>query len=155
MTAPLSALNKSSAKLAAFHVRIVHPHKQTYQYISRRNGKQVEAHKFEAYLVGETPEQYCMAKVGGTEQHINAAAERFSDGSLWILSKVVFDTAQQAAYIGSPLQFCIDLSKSTLEPITGAPDWPSSVLPTRTVAVHQVVSHHGSDCSGEIHEHYS
>ena len=52
----LSALNKSSAKLATFLVKVAVGHVGTYTYTQKKDNTQVIQHKFEAYFMGKKAE---------------------------------------------------------------------------------------------------
>ena len=69
----LSALNKSSAKVATFVVRLVNAKDVQYTYRGKRDGTQQTANKFEIVLVGMDPKSYCIGYVKGSEQDIVAA----------------------------------------------------------------------------------
>ena len=69
----LSALNKSSAKVATFVVRLVNAKDVQYTYRAKRDGTQQTANKFEIVLVGMDPKSYCIGYVKGSEQDIAAA----------------------------------------------------------------------------------
>ena len=112
----LKALNKSSARVATFAVRVTGGAVEMYKYQEKRTGAEKTAHKFEAYLVGNNPQEYCRAYVKGTEPECKKAAEKFKDGTVWALSKVVWDTWTKIQYISTPVPFRIDLSKSMMTP---------------------------------------
>ena len=57
----LSALNKSSAKVATFAVKIVGAKASEYTFTSKRDNKQVTAHKFEAEV-----QALCPGVIGST-----------------------------------------------------------------------------------------
>ena len=56
----LNLLNKNSARLAAFVVRIFKGRCVAHTYNQRGTGTSVTAHKFEAWLVGIKCENYCV-----------------------------------------------------------------------------------------------
>lgn len=138
----LGLLNKGSAKVASFLVRATQGKADMYTYTDKRTSKTVTVHQYLTKLVGENPSSYCTAFIKGTPAQIKAAKEKFADGSVWTLSKVVFDPQDKAAYISSPLPFRVDLAKSTLRPHATDSDadealrekMPLCVVPPRTVA---------------------
>ena len=69
----LSALNKSSAKVATFVVRLVNAKDVQYTYRAKRDGTQQTANKFEIVLVGMDPKSYCIGYVKGSAQDVAAA----------------------------------------------------------------------------------
>ena len=111
----LNLLNKSSARLATFVVRIFKGRCVAYTYNQKGTGTSVTAHKFEAWLVGIKCENYCVGFVRGPAATCEAAAKKFTDGSCWLLSKVSLDTHTAFAYISTPVAVRVDLGKSTVE----------------------------------------
>ena len=65
--------------------------------------------------MGRKAESYCVGFVKGSAAACKSAAEKFTDGTMWVLSKAVLDTYTSPAYISTPVPFRIDLSKSNLE----------------------------------------
>jgi len=113
----LGALSKSSARVATFVVRVHGPEVKEYNYPSKKTGEIVKAQKFEVYLVGKDAEWYCVGYVKDAADAIGKAHFKFKNGSIWLLSKPVFDTYTAAQYIGTPVAFRIDLVKSQLAPV--------------------------------------
>ena len=140
---PLHALNKSSARVAKFAVRPWKGRVESYTFISKRNGQEVTAHKFECWLIGNNAKEYCIGFVKGTEAQCKVAQGKFSEDTVFSLSKVVLDSYAQATYISTPIQFRVDLGKSTMTPwddkelIASHPKHP---VPPRTVADVAVIS---------------
>ena len=132
----LSALNKQSAKVATFLVKVVRAEMQVYTYLSKRDGSEQKGKRWECYLLGEDPEMYCVGFVRGSDDAMKKAALRFVNGSVWVLSKSVLDTSTNIAYISSPLKMRLDLGKSSLVSPTTAPakELPAAPMPPRTVA---------------------
>ncbi len=56
----LSALNKSSAKLASYAVRLAGGRVNQYTYTSKKDNACVTQNKFEVYLVGKDPQAYLL-----------------------------------------------------------------------------------------------
>ena len=110
----LKALTKSSARVATFAVRFSGGAVEKYSYQEKKTGADKTGHKFETFLVGNNPQEYCRGYVKGSEQECKKAAEKFKDGTVWALSKVVFDSWTKTQYISTPVQFRIDLSKSLM-----------------------------------------
>ena len=137
----LSALNKSSAIVADFAVRLSGGRVIEYSY-TKKDGSPMTAHKFEIWLVGTKPESYCIGFIKGAKAAVTAAQARYTDGSIWMLSKVALDTYTQAAFISTPVPFRVDLAKSTMnrresDDPTGArlrDTMPTMPIPPRTVA---------------------
>ena len=131
----LAGLNRNSAKIASFLVRVKNAEKIVYTEVSKKTRIPVTAYKFEAHLVGEHPESYCIGCIKGTQAVMDAAFELYVNDSVWILSKVAFDTAKQGAYVSTPIACRVDLEKSTLERSeTDAARTAKIVVPPRTVA---------------------
>ena len=72
------------------------------------------AHKFEAWLVGNNPQDYCIGFVKGSEAECNRAMAKYTDDTVWSLSKVSLDTYTATAYISTPIPFRVDLTKSKM-----------------------------------------
>ena len=138
----LGALNKSSARIASFLVKIRNAKSTTYTYQSKKDGSEITAHKFEAILLGEDPSSYCLAQMKGTERQVQTAATKFLDDTVWTLSQVALDRNVQTAYVHTPVQECVDLGKSrfvphnsdTLADITLRQKMPNAPVPPRSVA---------------------
>ena len=148
----LKALNKSSGRIATFAVRVSGGACEKYTYQEKKTGVDKTAHKFEAYLVGNNPQDYCRAYVKGSEQECKKAAEKFKDGTVWALSKVVWDSWTKTQYISTPVQFRIDLSKSVMTAQDGSCEaqqnlrksMPSSPEPPISVADVALITNTGS-----------
>ena len=132
----LSALNKQSAKVATFLVKVVRADMVVFMYKSRRDGSEQTAQCWECHLLGENPENYCVGCVKGSDDAVKKAAKRFANGSVWVLSKAALDTSTDIAYISSSLKMKVDLGKSSLVSPTTAPakELPAAPMPPRTVA---------------------
>jgi len=74
----------------------------------------VTAHKFEAWLVGNNPQDYCIGFVKGTQAECNRAKDQYHDATVWTLSKVSLDTYTPTTYISTPIPFRVDLTKSKM-----------------------------------------
>ena len=72
----LSALNKSSAKVATFVVRLVNAKDLQHTYRGKRDGTQQTANKFEVVPVGMDPQSYCIGYVNGSAQDVAAAKKK-------------------------------------------------------------------------------
>ena len=138
----LGAMNKSSAKVATFAVRVHGSQMTEYTYTSKKGGNPVKAQKFEVYLVGSKAESYCIGFVKGSPDAIGKAKLKFLNGSVWLLSKVVLDAYTKPEYINTPVPFRVDILKSQF--IHVGPDDPETkelydslpqcLVPPRTVA---------------------
>ena len=138
----LGSLNKSSARVAVFAVRLCNGQTTDYEYTNKKTQKVTKAHKFEVHMVGQKPESYCIGYVKDSADAVGKARLKFLNGSVWLLSKVVFDTYAKAEYSGSPVPFRIDLLKSGMKHITPEDEQlkdlhetlPLCPVPPRTVA---------------------
>ena len=101
--ADLGALNKSSARVATFVVRVVGAKASEYTFTSKRDNKDVKAHTFEAWLIGVNPEAYCIGYVKGSQAVIAEAQKKYVEGSVWRLAKVAFDTFTALNFINTPV----------------------------------------------------
>ena len=132
-TLGLTALNKSSCKVATFAVRIFGGAVGSYTYKSRSNGADCTMYKFEAILIGTDASAYLRGYVKGTAAQTREASMKFGDGSCWLLSKTVLDSFTNAAFISTPVPHRVDLAKSTLTPVS-LDTLPTHPVPPRTVA---------------------
>ena len=138
----LKALTKSSARIATFAVRLCDGAVENYTYTHKKTGQQTTAHKFEVSLVGNNPQEYCKGYVKASEEECKKAAAKFSNGTVWALSKVAFDSFTQTQYISTPILLRVDLSKSTMTIQDGSTEenkalrasMPSSRVPPTSVA---------------------
>lgn len=139
MAAPtlMSDFNKSSAKIAHVIAKICHGQKTSYKYNEKKTGKEVEAHKFECFLLGEKEGVYMYGFLKGTKQQVNDAAKKFKDGQVFKLSKISLDTWTPTASISSPKAFRLNLEKTTCLPLAAddpvAQQIPLAPVPPRTV----------------------
>ena len=135
--ADMAALNKSSSKIATFAVRIVGAKIGEYTFTSKRDTKPVVQHKFEAWLVGTNAQAYCLGYVKGSPDTVQKAQDKFTEGSVWAMSKVVFDTYTAITFISTPVPFRLDVGKSKMEPIKNDDlykQMPQQPVPPRSVA---------------------
>ena len=100
----LGDLNKSSARLVTFVVRLAGGRVTDYEYQSKKTETAVQGHKSEV----------CVGFVKGSEVACKKAASTYKDGTVWALSKAALDTYPAITYISTPLPFRIDLGKSTM-----------------------------------------
>ena len=132
-TLGLTALNKSSCKVATFAVRMFGGAVGSYTFKSRSNGADCTMYKFEAILIGTDASAYLRGYVKGTAAQAREASKKFRDGSCWLLSKTVLDSFTNAAFISTPVPHRVDLAKSTLTPAS-LDTLPTHPVPPRTVA---------------------
>ena len=111
---PLQALNKSSARVAAFAVRPCSGQVGQYTYTSKNDQRTVTASKFEVWLVGNAAKDYCIGFVKGTEKECKDAKKKYTDDTVWALSKVSLDSYTALMYISTPVPFRVDLTKSKM-----------------------------------------
>ena len=132
----LALVSKSSARVATFLVKVWNGAMLTYTYKSKRDGREQTVKRWECTLLGLTPGAYCAGFLKGNDEQLKRGAEKFPDGSMWLLSKAVLDPKADLAYISTPLKFRVDLDKSALTPAQEPlpPDFPSHPVPPRTVA---------------------
>ena len=112
--------------------------KTTYTYTDKRSNKDVTAYKFECFLLGEKDNVYMYGFVKGTtEQQVKDAANKFTDGLVFKLSKISLDGWTNANSISSPKPFRLNLEKTTCQQITAgdalAQQIPLAPVPPRTV----------------------
>ena len=134
-TTNLKEFNTNSAKRASFPGTIFNGKVHMYDYEAKTAKKTVTAHKFECTLVGQDAHHYVKAFLKGSENDAKSAHKKYTDGSRWILSKASLDTWTKSAYISTPLQFRINLEKTTMKKVEGAvQEMPLEPIPPRTIA---------------------
>ena len=135
--ADMTALNKSSGKVATFAVRIVGAKASEYTFTSKRDTKAVTQHKFEAWLIGINAQAYCVGFVKGSQATVKQAQQKYIEGSVWALSKVAFDTYTSISFVSTPVPFRLDVAKSKMEAIKDnelCKKMPQEPVPARSVA---------------------
>ena len=95
---PLARLNKDSAKVGEFYVRVVAPKVKKFQYNSKWSGVQQQGQRFTCHLVGYDDACYLRGEVGGSSGAVDIASNKFLDGTAWKLSKTCLDARAKAAY---------------------------------------------------------
>ena len=85
-----------------------------YTYTSKKDNLPVNAHKFEAGLVGNNPQDYCIGFLKGSEAECNQAKMKYTGDTVRSLSKVSLDTYTAQTYISRPIPFRVDLAKSKM-----------------------------------------
>ena len=70
--------------------------------------------KFEVWLVGNAAKDYCIGFVKGTEKECKDAKKKYTDDTVWALSKVSLDSYTALMYISTPVPFRVDLTKSKM-----------------------------------------
>ena len=85
------ALTRNSNRVAIFVVRMRGPQVTVYTYTSKKIKNTVNAKQFEVYLISKTAESYCVGYVEKPGDAIGEATHRLTNGSIWPLSKLVFD----------------------------------------------------------------
>ena len=143
----LESMNKSSARIGAFVVRLSRPRMSSYSYRRRSGAGTATQHKFSCLLLGAPEESgttgtscYCMGIFKGSEVQVKAMTEKYKEGTTLKLSKVTFDGTVTAQYIHTPHQVVVDMGKTTVH-IMSPPELQmsglklgSQVVPPRTVA---------------------
>ena len=72
----LGMLNKSSAMIGDFLVKIINGKSSSYTHKSKKDGQEITSHKFEAHLVGECSSSYCVGFVKGNATQTKTASEK-------------------------------------------------------------------------------
>ena len=140
-------MNKSSARIGTFLVRVSRPQVSSYSY-KRRSGQGLSTqHKYSCLLLGAPEEAgasgtscYCMGVFKGIEKQVKEMAAKYQEGVALKLSKVTFDGSVTAQYIHTPHQVAVDMGKTTIhimstaELLMSALKLGSHVVPPRTVA---------------------
>ena len=135
----LKHLNGASARHAKFYIKIERARDASYEY-TKSNGSSMRVTKFEAILVGENENDYCLGFVKGGD--VAASILKFPEGSVWTLSKAVLDSSAQATYNSCSVCVAVNLSKSVLIPHASASEedvslktrMPAAAVPARLVS---------------------
>ena len=133
---PLHNLNKSSGKVASFAVRVCGGRVIRCTYMSKTDQHTVTAHKFEVWLVGTNPQDYCIGFVKGSAAECNQAKMKYPDTSVWSLTKVSFDTFTATTFISTRIPFRVDLTQSTMK--LGDADDETDIQLRASMATHPV-----------------
>ena len=143
----LAAMNKGSARIGAFLVRVAHAATSTYSYKRKSGPGTATQHKFSCLLLG-APEDasatgtasYCMGVSKGNEAQVKAFGEKYKNGEVLKLTKVTFDGTVSPQYIHTPHPMVVDMAKTTIHIMSQTELHMSSVtlgrhvVPPRTVA---------------------
>ena len=109
---PLARLNKDSAKVGEFYVRVIAPKMKKYTYTSKWNQKEQQGQRFTCHLVDYDLKCYLRGEVAGKPEQVDAAYKKFLAGTAWKLSKTCLSAKATPAWIGGPLKMVIDLEKT-------------------------------------------
>ena len=154
-------MNKNSARVATFAVRPCGGRVARYTYTSKRDQRAVTAHKFEVWLVGNNPQDYCIGFVKGSVAECNQAKMKYTDDTVWTLSKVSLDTYTAGTYISTPIPCRVDLAKSKMtiwdagdeDDIELRASMPKHPVPPRSVAdVARITTNRSTDLIAMIKE---
>ena len=140
-------MNKGSARIGAFLVRLSKPKKSSYSF-KRRSGEGIGTqHKYSCLLLGAPEEEgangtscYCMGVYKGSEAEVKGMAAKYQEGVALKLTKVTFDGSVAAQYIHTPKQVVVGMGKtaihimSSTELLMSGLKLGSHVAPPRTVA---------------------
>lgn len=110
----LATLNPHNAKYASWAVRVLHARVERYTFTTK--GETVEATRFVCLLVSEDPSSYCIGNVKFSfrdKQAAAKAAEKFLEGTAWLLKTPVLDTQMQSKYEGASVKVVVLLSGQT------------------------------------------
>ena len=80
--------------------------------------------------MGKDAEAYCVGYVKGSLGQCNKAKEKFAQGSVCALSKVVLDSFTAVQYISTPVPFRVDLAKSNVLILDRTPETHAALYDT-------------------------
>ena len=109
-------LNNSTSKILTWTVRVLHPRVLTYSYPDKKSQKQINATKFECFLVGANPHDYVMATIRHSSRDANfvdSQKQSFKDGTVWKISSVAIVATAAAQYNGAPNKSVVMLEAPT------------------------------------------
>ena len=108
--------------------------------------------------MGNNPQDYCTGFVKGSEAECNQAKMKYTDDTVWSLSKVSFDTYTAVTYISTPIPFRVDLTKSKMTisdagSVADAASITKHPVPPRSVAdVARITTNRSTDLIAMIKE---
>ena len=112
-------LNATNAKFAKWVFRVVAPKKHAYSFQCRdrkQGTKKVNAERFDCVLVGDEPTEYAMGSVPFQFDDPHAASralERFVDGTVWEITRPVFDSWYKTEFNAAPMKQALLLQEPT------------------------------------------
>ena len=133
----LSTMNKQTVRFTTWLGRVTYSRTYSYAYDSKKSGQRITSHKLECRVVGKSEKDYVLAILKGTSSEVESAKKKYINGSVWELSNVKFEENTTPAHISTPLQFSVDLKRSTISPNKNTDlekDLVQSPVPPRTVA---------------------
>lgn len=117
-------LNETNAKFAKWLFRVIAPRKQAYTFTSRdrkQGSKTVHAERFDCVLVSDDPTEYLMGSVPfqfANPKAASRAVESFVDGTVWEVTRPVFDTWYKTEFNAAPMKQALLLQEPTkLKPV--------------------------------------
>lgn len=110
----LGALNKASANIGVFDIRILRPQLETYSFV--KNNQTMQGQHFKCLLVGLDEACYCLGTLRGTKEATNKALIKFQAFTMWTLKNVAFDVKYKVEFVSCPVKLVVNMGTSTLEP---------------------------------------
>jgi hypothetical protein len=111
----LLCLNQASAKFMDWQLRVLHPRIVKYQFTTRKQ-EVVNAVKFQAYLVGNKPNEYVLATVPFCFRDAGKASralQKFIAMTAWKLSSVALEPNNKSQWNGCPNKEVVLLESPT------------------------------------------
>ena len=114
-------LNERSAKFMNWHVRVLHPRVNKYQFTTVNNDL-VNATQFQAYLVGANASVYVKATVPFSFKDVSKptrASIKFASQTCWNLQSVTLEPSSKPQWNGCPNKAVVVLEPpTTMNPLT-------------------------------------
>ena len=127
-------MNETNAKHAKWCVRVLKPQLQPYTFQAR--GQTVNAKQFTCVLVGDKPSEYmvgCVPFDFKAQDEPDKAFRRFTENTVWKVSKPAFDVRSKAEFNGSPMKLTLLLRPPTLLTAAAVTDTEAYAYPVRHV----------------------
>ena len=132
----LDKMNATTAKFTSWIVMIRNPKILTIRFWSKHQHKFVDVKRFQCVLASADPKQYmygCVLQDYRSENAIDEALAKFEEGSVWKISRPVFDTKSKREYVSCPIKMVVVMKSPTeMEKLTDPGDsedikkwWPS------------------------------
>jgi len=133
----LSELTQGSSGIGTWTLRVVKVRVNDYEYIWQ--GQEKKGKKFECILLSDDSNSYCTGlikrsgKTGAADQGFNNSVAKFKEDTIWNMSHITL-TGEKQNYIGSPVKYVIDLTKTKVSPVLHSTTFPKIPTPPDSLA---------------------
>ena len=109
-------MNATTAKFTSWIVKVANPKILPIRYWNRHQNKLMEMKRFQCVLASADPKQYmygCVPHDFRNENVVDEALARFEEGSVWKISKPIFDTKTKRDYVSCPIKVVVIMKHPT------------------------------------------